>query len=173
MDDTCKELNESFPIRPNPNQKKKKDLPGIKPRTVSPMLIKRSVVQPRSKKTPRGGRMMAFCVRKRRANEWGFLPTITKSTYQRWICKSRSRSKPWYVIQRWGKGREPHKVVSEGGIYIRQPRTPPSVPGQSCGWKYAHRLICPTIVPFPKSNDHLYTVFVNWVTRATKWLAND
>jgi len=34
-------------------------IPGMKPKIVNRMLIKRSAPHPRSRKTPRGGRMMA------------------------------------------------------------------------------------------------------------------
>lgn len=34
-------------------------MPGMKPRMVRAMLMSRSAPQPRSRKTPRGGRMMA------------------------------------------------------------------------------------------------------------------
>jgi len=37
-------------------------MPGMYPRQVSTMLISRSAPQPRSRKTPRGGRMMAAMI---------------------------------------------------------------------------------------------------------------
>lgn len=37
-------------------------IPGMYPRMVSKMLMKKSALHPRSRKTPRGGRMMAMMI---------------------------------------------------------------------------------------------------------------